>query len=83
MMTIKEALNKFNKKHPELKVESAYQLKSNGKRYFLICAPEFEDDYNDPFYAVDQVTGQVSNYIPTADFDNFNIAMEHEVSTNV
>lgn len=72
-MTPEDAMRMFNRKYSKLKITSMFDR----KEYYILTAVENpnETDYNAPFYAVHKKTGQVTNYTPLADFDEFAKAM--------
>lgn len=79
LITIKQAKELFNKKYPNLKIQKGFILTSGGKRYYLFLAPESNEDYDAPYYAVDVNDGTVSSYSPMADFENFKMIGKHPI----
>lgn len=74
MLTPKEAYFRFKAEHKDLEVKEACLYK--GKMYIFI-APRVKDgvDYDDPFYAIDAVTGKPKIFNILDDARGFQEAM--------
>ena len=73
IITPKEAYSWFKKKHKSIEPKEAGLYK---ERLYIFVAPESEDvDFNDPYYAIDGVTGAEVPFSPVADILGFQDAM--------
>ena len=68
MITVNEAYRKAAAANPGRKLTAAMEL-SNG--YYLFAMPRNDEDYADPYFAVNKTTGSVSQFVPTGDMELF------------
>ncbi len=72
-MTVNDAYKLFKKKHPDLIVKECCLY---DEKYYIFTALRRGEkvDYNDPFYAVNEKTGEVTYFCPMDDIDKWNAA---------
>ena len=70
MITVNDAYRKAASANPGRKLTAAMEL-SNGYYLFAMPRSDVEDDYADPYFAVNKTTGSVSQFVPTADIELF------------
>lgn len=74
-MSGKDAEKKLLTKFPNREVVDCYLYKGN----YLFVAPDKNvgilDDYSDPYFIVDRITGSISRFIPSEDFDGLDKAV--------
>lgn len=75
-MTAQEAHDIFKKANPKLTIT---EMLNYSDKYYVITALENpnENDFNDPYFAVDKKTGKITRYFPMDDFENFIDARQH------
>lgn len=78
-MTIKEAIEVFTKKLPDLDIKSVHSYDEN--RFMIIALEKNrKEDMNSPFYVVDKRNKNIYSITPMTNIDSFNYAMRHTLS---
>ena len=74
-ITALKVLERFRQKYPNLRVLSIVDYDQN---HYVVEAVDKKNkvDYNDPFYGVHKVTGQISYFTPAFDPEKFIEACE-------
>ena len=73
MIDLGRAKDIIEEHFPKANPKAAYKYKD---KYYLIVAPEMENDVNDPFYIVDVANGDYRFLNPVEDIEAFNDALE-------
>lgn len=83
MISEKEAVQIFKKSYPKLKITNGciYTDKKSKNKYYILTAPDGKVDYNDPFYAINVKTGEISSFSPAADLDRYFEALDNNPMT--